>query len=95
MFGTGSHVTREDAACIIFRTLNYKGLCLEIKENTFADADNTSAYAQDAIGTLSANKIINGMGDNMFAPKNNLTRAESAMLIHAMVLEIEKSGEGK
>lgn len=95
MFGTGSHVTREDAACIIFRTLNYKGLCLEIKENTFADADDTSAYAQDAIGTLSANKIINGMGDNMFAPKNNLTRAESAMLIHAMVLEIEKSGEGK
>lgn len=82
--GTGSaflpnnQITREDAAVIIARVLG--------KESsdalTFADAADASDYAKSAVAALTAEKIINGVGDNKFAPKMNLTRAQAAVLIY-------------
>ena len=43
----------------------------------FADDALISAYAYESVYFMAANHIINGMGDNRFAPRNTTT-AESA-----------------
>ena len=44
----------------------------------FADDDKISAYAKPSVYFMAANKIINGVGNNMFAPQNT-TPAETAI----------------
>ena len=48
-----------------------------------------SDYAIDAINVLSANGVINGVGDNMFSPLGRLTRAEAAKLIFESIKYIK------
>ncbi|MCK9478457.1 MAG: S-layer homology domain-containing protein [Firmicutes bacterium] len=92
MFGAGSVIMRQDAACIIFRALNAGEIHLVIHGNTFADAPEAADYAMDAIGTLGHYEIINGLGGNMFAPIDVLTRAQSAQLMYKMHLIILQGG---
>ena len=49
----------------------------------FNDDEEISDYAKSAISFLSAMGIINGVGDNNFAPKDNATRAQAAVIIYA------------
>lgn len=44
----------------------------------FADDDAISGWAKDSVYFMAANGIINGMGDNRFAPRN-MTTAEEAI----------------
>ena len=61
-----------------------------IKENTVFDDINGTLWAKDAILYLADKKIINGMGDNKFAPNNNVTREQFVqMLVKAFQLEGE------
>ncbi|MBQ4110444.1 MAG: S-layer homology domain-containing protein [Clostridia bacterium] len=74
------NITREDAAVIAYRCLNLRGK--ELSGNlTFNDSDEISDYAKEAIGALSYSKLLNGSGNNMYLPKNNLNRAEAAQII--------------
>ncbi len=52
------------------------------KENSeiFSDLEN-ALWAKEAIEYLSANKIINGYGNGIFAPNKNITREELAKII--------------
>ncbi len=80
-FGVGESITREDAAVILFRIMNYKGNLLPVGENGFSDSNMISDYAYDAVSALSAAGYINGNGDGSFAPQKSLSRAEAAQLI--------------
>lgn len=71
-------VTRQDSAVIIARCLN---LTSE-EAPAFADAADISDYAVSAVASLSKAEIMNGVGNNTFAPKASLTRAEAAQLIY-------------
>lgn len=85
-FGIGENVTRQDAAVIIYNTLIHMKHNVSGNNNiTFADAENISAYALKAIAELQNTGIINGKGDNMFMPLDNLTRAEGAAIIWRML----------
>ena len=78
-FNPNEHVTREDAAVMIYRTLN-----TDIADNkicNFTDNDEISGYAKEAVGALYNKGIINGMGNGMFEPKSNSTRAQICVLI--------------
>lgn len=79
-FGIGEAISRQDAAVILYNILKDKGLS-DTAGIDFADADAISDYAKAATDALSANGIINGVGDNMFNPLGRLTRAEAAKLI--------------
>ncbi len=46
----------------------------------FSDIESVS-WAHEAIGKLSQNNIVSGMGDNIFAPDDNITREQFALLI--------------
>ena len=56
-----------------------------LPELTFSDADDISSYALTAVKYFSSKEIINGIGNNLFAPKKNATRAEAAKLIYGAV----------
>ena len=81
MFAPDTSITREDTAAIIFR---YLGVDATAENNSFADTNEISAYALDAVNTLSAEGIINGYPDNTFRPKNTITRAEAAAVLYGV-----------
>lgn len=74
-------ITREDAALIVYRTLALSGKKVEGDKN-FADKSDISDYARDAVNALYASGYVSGGGNDMFFPKNHITRAEAAQLIY-------------
>lgn len=43
----------------------------------FADDSQISGWARDSVYFMAANNIINGIGDNLFAPKNTTPEQEA------------------
>lgn len=54
-------------------------------EELFSDDGEISGYAKEAVYTLKAKGIISGRGENEFAPKSGMTRAEAAKLIYQTI----------
>ncbi|MDD3298848.1 MAG: S-layer homology domain-containing protein [Firmicutes bacterium] len=68
---------------MFYRTLNavHPSLVAESFEVTFADIDDISEWALEAIGFMSNKGIISGVGENMVAPKGNATREQAIALV--------------
>ena len=81
-FGIGNLITREDMAVMIFRALAASRNVTSPGKKSFSDADEISPYALEAVETLGSLGIISGVGDGAFAPKNNATRAEAAVIVN-------------
>lgn len=91
-FGTGKPILREDIAVMISRAVN---ICdYKFKNNgdsiDFADSDEISDYAKEAVDKLSAAGIISGDENRCFNPKQSATRAETAKLLWAVIQTCEK-----
>ena len=71
-------------AAIIYRTGEAAGLTFETDTEPFADSALISGYAEKAALGLKKAGILNGSGGNMFMPKSNATRAESAKVIESL-----------
>lgn len=84
-FGVGTNITRQDMAVMIFRTFEMLGIDLTAGNAAFTDSNEISNYAKDAVSALEKLGIINGMGDNTFAPAANATRAQAAKVIYVMM----------
>lgn len=87
-FGSGDFITRQDVATIVYRAL-------ESTENigeaaSYADASEISDYAVEAVNKLTAAKIMGGIGDNKFAPKEFATRAQTAEIIYSLITSLRK-----
>ena len=80
-FGVGNNVSRQDLAVIIYRLYQKKGNVISGEKTDFADYAEISDYAKEAVAKLGNAKIINGRGNNLFAPNDYATRAEVAQLI--------------
>ncbi|MBQ4086966.1 MAG: S-layer homology domain-containing protein [Clostridia bacterium] len=78
-------ITREDLAVILHRAYNLAGKEAEISVVSFADANDISGYAMDAVAALTGVGVINGMGDGTFAPKGTVTRAQAAKAIYELL----------
>ncbi len=89
-FGTGMNITREDMAVIVYNILMKNNKAYDEADNSPSDFECVSDYAQKAVECLYSKKIINGMGDGTFAPKNYATRAQAAVIIDAMMTELGK-----
>ncbi len=77
-------ITREEIATLLYRAFRINDE-LSLPELTFSDKNDISAYALTAVRYFSSKGIINGIGNNLFAPKKNATRAEAAKLIYGAV----------
>ena len=81
-FDPNLQIPREQVAAMLARTMKASVPSLNIvNPNTmrFADDANISDYAKDSVYYMANLGIINGVGNNMFAPRN-VTEAEKATL---------------
>ena len=76
-FGVNECITRQDAACIVGRAV---GIAEENPE--FDDNIDISQYAAGYIGGLQKIGKVVGREDNLFMPKQTMTRAEACALIN-------------
>ncbi|MGN1115111.1 MAG: S-layer homology domain-containing protein [Candidatus Ornithomonoglobus sp.] len=56
----------------------------------YADSEDISEYAYEAMCRNTMNGIISGMDDNTLSPKTNSTRAQLAALLVRLVNVLEK-----
>lgn len=77
-FGPNDPVTREQIAVILWR---YAGSPATEPGTDFADEDNISGYAAQAVDWARANGVVNGAEGNRFLPQNNATRAQVAVIL--------------
>ena len=81
MFGTGANISREDMTVMLYRALKATGKSMDNVQNEFNDKNMIADYAKESVDTMTAHGIINGVGNNMFAPEKSATRAEAAVVI--------------
>ncbi len=77
-FGATETITRQDAAVMIARVLGAPSVT---EKDTFADSQNISDYAKDAVAFAAKRGIMNGMSDGNFEPMGITTRAQAAAII--------------
>ena len=90
-FGPDKNITREQIAAIMFRYAKYRETAptgaWAIKLD-YADLAEISDYALESVMFCKLKGIMQGKGENNFAPKDNATRAMEAVMI-CNALEIE------
>lgn len=86
-FAPASSLTREQVSTILFRIYAKLGGKADTSNaNLFADDAGISTWAKDAVCFMASKGILNGVGNNNFAPKNN-TQAQQALIIASRMLE--------
>lgn len=83
-FAPNDNITREQMAAIMFRYAKYKNIApidnWAIKLD-YNDLEEISDYATEAVMYCKLKGIMQGKDNNMFAPKDNATRAETAAIL--------------
>ena len=89
-FRPDENVTREQAAAILYRYMQYIGADVSVGENTnilsYTDAGEISEYAVPAIQWACGSGVMKGCGNGLLAPKADITRAEFAAMISRIAL---------
>ena len=82
-FGIGQEITREEAVVLLSRTLSHGGYKMSDKSANliFADQNEISEFAADAVALCVGAGVIQGDDAGCFAPKRQITRAETAKVI--------------
>ncbi len=83
-FSPNKTATREEVSVMLYRTLQNAGFNLSnVKKNqtAFSDRQLISDWAQEAVITLRAANIIDGIGDNLFHPKGTTSREQAITLV--------------
>jgi len=89
-FGPNDLVTREQMATMITRSLSYKGknspsgISGSAVLNTFADSGQISSWAINSVAGAVQQGIIKGRSEVQFAPLENASRAEAAVMVLRM-----------
>lgn len=85
-FTPNGGITRQDMAVIIYRVAQYLGYELPEDGIEFDDSDAAASYAKEAISILAAAGIINGTGNNNYAPDGIVTRAQAAKIVYELLI---------
>lgn len=92
-FGLGRQIKRQEIAAVIYRVLEIRGIATiggNAAEKIFHDYYEIDDYAKEAINFMYANKIINGLTETKFAPKDPATRAHCAKILDGILQYSEK-----
>ncbi len=82
-FAPFNRISREEIAVMLYRTIMAVDSDLSVGEYyiTFADKQDVSSWAGEAVGFMSENDILGGIGGNMAGPKENTTREQAIALV--------------
>lgn len=83
-FNPNQLVTRQDMAVFANRAVTYTGLDFS-KLVTFDDHNQISSYAIEAVYSMRAKGVINGMTATTFEPLGKATRAQAAHIIAKLI----------
>ena len=84
IFAPHNNITREQFAVVLYRYALHKGYNVDVKDviiDDFADKEQISSYAKNAMKYATETKIINGRGENRLAPREEVTRAEAITML--------------
>lgn len=83
-FGIGKEITRADMAVILERVLKYCQVDVDMIKTAiiFDDYKEIPDYASSSISILYTGGLMQGVGDNRFAPQASTTRAEAATAVY-------------
>lgn len=83
IFQPNKPITREEMAYICVKAYEYSDNNPKVSPSAlfYDDANDISYWAKQAISIATELKIVSGVGNNRFAPKNNATRAEATQII--------------
>ena len=91
-FGSMDKITREQAMTMIANTMKITGLEVELTQEEinsllsgFGDSGQSSEWAKESLATCLKTEIVSGKGSNILAPKDNITRAEVAVIVKRML----------
>ncbi len=85
-FAPDDLLTREEAATILNRLINvaHPGTGTDTQYITFADSEDVSDWAIDSIQTIYKLGIMNGIGNNNFAPQQHYTTEQAIVTLVRM-----------
>lgn len=85
-FGVSDPISRQDMAVMIYRTAQHLQASITgtLAFDPFADQDKISDYALEAVSSVQRAGIVNGIGNNKFAPGEFSTRAQAATIIYRL-----------
>ncbi len=85
-FDPEREITREEMVTLLFNYLKYSGEVDDESTNSiFADNEAISDWAKAGVAYVSTRGYVNGKGNNIFAPKDNATRAELVQIFFNML----------
>ncbi|MDO7908642.1 S-layer homology domain-containing protein [Paenibacillus sp. JX-17] len=95
-FRPNDKITREQAMKMIAQAMEVTGLSSKLSTvdtklllNAFTDAEQVSAWAKSGLVNSLQGGLVSGRNEGKLAPKDNITRAEVAVLIQRL---LQKSG---
>jgi len=87
MFGVSSKIKRQDAAVLISRILD--DLNIEIPKTVealvFTDENKIDTYAKEHVANIQQMGIMQGRGNNTFAPADYIKRSEIAVMVYRTI----------
>lgn len=81
MFRPENTITREEVFIAIARALVVSTNDYSVLDK-FDDGSDVSSWAKEFVSALVSNGYVNGYGNGLILPKNNITRAEFAQLLY-------------
>lgn len=82
-FKPNKNITREEFITMLYRYAKYKGVDMSANTDitSYSDYNQIGTYAREAVKWSVSKKIVYG-SNNKIKPKDNITRAETAAIIH-------------
>ncbi|WP_301859314.1 S-layer homology domain-containing protein [uncultured Megasphaera sp.] len=84
-------ITREEFAVIAYNYMSYKGMDLSVKSVPYADENQISSWARQAVSALAAKGYMTG-ANNRFQPKTYVTRGEAVNVLYRILTSGASAG---
>ena len=80
-------VNRAEACTMLVKYNDTDGglLLFKLQEEDFADVQEIPEWAKDAVNKCRRAELVSGVGENIFAPKKTITRAEAAVMLSEFI----------
>lgn len=89
IFDGDSEITREEAAVMLTNLAEYLGINTDAEEVHLKDKSEVSSWAADAVNFVLKNNFMQGMGNEIFSPKSNITREQTYIIMYRILNETE------
>ncbi len=89
-FGPDKKITREELCAILSRYCDYAGIKLPqtAAPADFADSARIEDWARDYVKSVQMADLVRGMENNLFQPKGDADRAQVAMILMRLILNV-------